>query len=84
MVTDGVDEIRRKKMRDRTGRRYVLLGQQLANQTLVRPVSFRKVSGMGLMMDTCLAGNVRGERLVVVMKGRKKHGRQDNRQQEQR
>jgi hypothetical protein len=34
---------------------------------------------MGLMMGACLAGNVRGKRLIVVMKGRKKYDRQDNR-----
>jgi hypothetical protein len=34
---------------------------------------------MGLMMGACLTGNLRGERLVVVMKGRKEHDRQDNR-----
>ena len=66
-------------MDDRACGRRELLSQQLANQTLIRPVSFRKVSRMGLMMGARLAGNIRGKRLVVVMKGRKKHDRQDNR-----
>jgi hypothetical protein len=66
-------------MDGRAGRRHVLLGQELAYQALVRSGFFRKVSGMGLMMGTRLAGNVRGERLIVMMKGRKKHHRQDNR-----
>ena len=67
------------KMDGRACGRRVLLSQKLANQTLIRPVSFCKVSRMGLMMGACITGNVRRERLVVVMKGRKKHDRQDNR-----
>ena len=78
-VKHKVDDVRRKKMHGQAGGRHVMLGQQLTDQALVRSGIIRKVSGMGLMMGTRLAGNVRGDRLVVVMEGRKKHDRQDDR-----
>ena len=70
-------------MHGQAGRRHVLLGQQLADQALVRSGFFRKVSGMGMVMGARLAGNVCPGPFCMVMEGRKEYDRQDNRQQEQ-
>ena len=74
-AADDVDEIRRKSWHGRAGGRHVLLGEKLADQTLVRSGLFRQVSRMGLMVGTRLAGDVRPDLLSVVMEGHKKHRR---------
>jgi hypothetical protein len=69
-------------MHGQVGGRHVVLGQQLTDQTLVRSGFFRKMPRMGLMVGARLTGDVRPDLFDVMMEGRKKYDRQDNRQQE--
>ena len=69
------DAIRRQQVDYRSDGGYIHLGQELADQTFVRPGLFWQVARMGLVMGAVIAGDFLRKRLVVMMERRQEHYR---------
>jgi len=70
-----------KQICDEVRGRDILLGEELANQTVVSVAFVREVPRMRLMVSALLAGDVCVVVFVVMVERRQQYHRQDDRQQ---
>lgn len=71
-----------KQICDEVRGRDILLGEELADQTVVSVAFVREVPRMRLMVSALLAGDVCVVVFVVMVERRQQHHRQDDRQQD--